>query len=117
MDFSATCCSAVQQVFQKLELSLFSCFLPATFGIEVSAVQHLFALPFKLCGLVICNPVSLASHLFNCSVAGTEHLIRSIIGFETFELDSHFDCVSSTKQFFVSSWVFLFHYIAETCHF
>ena len=49
---------------------------------------------------MICNPVSLASHLFNSSVAGTEHLIRSIIGFETFELDSHFDCVSSNKQFF-----------------
>ena len=30
---------------------------------------------------MICNPVSLASHLFNSSVAGTEHLIRSIIGF------------------------------------
>ena len=60
---------------------------------------------------MICNPVSLASHLFNSSVDGTEHLIRSIIGFETF------DCVSSNKQFFVSSWVFRFDYIAATCHF
>ena len=49
---------------------------------------------------MICNPVSLASHLFNSSVAGIEHPIRSIIGFETFELDSHFDCVSSNKQLF-----------------
>ena len=47
--------------------------------------------------LGICNPVSLASHLFNSSVSGTEHLVRSIVGFETFELDSHFDCISSNK--------------------
>ena len=35
------CCSAVQQVFQEIELSLFSCFLPAMFGIEVSAVSNI----------------------------------------------------------------------------
>ena len=68
------------------------------FGVEVSTVkQHLFALPLQLGGLGICNPVSLALHLFNPSVHGTEHLVKSIIGFEIFELDSHFDCVSSNK--------------------
>jgi len=41
--------------------------------------------------------VSLASRLFNSSVCGTKHLVRSIVGLETFELDSHFDCVSFNK--------------------
>ena len=41
--------------------------------------------------------MSLAFHLFNSSVRGTEHLVKSIVHFETFELDSQFDCVSSNK--------------------
>ena len=41
--------------------------------------------------------MSLASHLFDSSVRGTEHLVRSIVGLEIFELDSHFDRVSSNK--------------------
>ena len=86
------------QLFQEIELSLFSRFLPAMFGVEVSAVERsLFALPLRLGGLGICNPVSLASHLFDSSVRGTEHLVRSIVGLEIFELHSHFDCVSSNK--------------------
>ena len=104
MDFSATCCSTCGQLFQKLDLSLFSRFLPACpamFGVEVSAVeQRLFALPLRLGGLGICNPVALASHLFNSSIDGTKHLVRSIAGLESFELDSHFDCASSSKQFY-----------------
>ena len=36
------------QLFQELEISLFSRFLPAMFGVEVSAVEHLFALPLQL---------------------------------------------------------------------
>ena len=54
----------------------------------------------RLGGLGICNPVVLASHLFNSSVGGTKHLVRSIADLESFELDSHFDCVSSSKQFY-----------------
>ena len=34
--------------------------------------------------LRICNPLSLASHLFSSSVCGTDHVVRSIVGFETF---------------------------------
>ena len=69
------------------------------FGIEVSAVEQcLFALALWLGGLEISDPVSLASHLFT-SVCGTEHLVRSIVGFETFEMDSHFDHVLFNKQF------------------
>ena len=76
------------RLFQKIELSLFSRFLPAMFGVEVSAVErHLSALPLQLGGLGICNPVSLASRLFDSSVRGTEHLVRSIVGLEIFELD------------------------------
>ena len=55
------------------------------FGVEVSAIERrLFALPLRLGGLGICNPVSLAFHLFNSSVHGTEHLVKSIVGLETF---------------------------------
>ena len=87
------------QLFQKIELSLFSRFLPAMFGVEVSAVERrLSALPLQLGGLGICNPVSLASRLFDSSVRGTEHLVRSIVGLEIFELDSHFDRVSSNYR-------------------
>ena len=47
----------------------------------------------------ISDPVSLASHLFTFFVRATEHLVRSIVGFETFELDSHFGHVFFNKQF------------------
>ena len=50
-------------------------------------------------GLGISVPVSLASHLLTSFVYATEHLVRSIVGFEIFELDSHFDPVSFNKQF------------------
>ena len=43
--------------------------------------------------------MSLASHLFTSSVSAIEHLVRFIVGFETFELDSYFDHVSFNKQF------------------
>ena len=60
--------------------------------------QRLFALPLWLGGLGISNLVSLASHLFTSSVSATEHMVRLIVGFETFELDSHFDHISFNKQ-------------------
>ena len=89
------------QLFQELDFSLSSRFLPAMFGVEVSTVERcLFVIPLRLGGLGICNPVALASHLFNLSVGGTKHLVRSIAGLESFELDSHLDCVSSSKQFY-----------------
>ena len=84
--------------FQDLELSLFSRFLPAMFGLEVSAAeQSLFVLPLQLGGLGICNPVSLASRLYDSSNHCTENLIRSIVRCESFELDSYFECVSFHK--------------------
>jgi len=68
------------------------------FCVEISAAeQHLFSLPLQFGGLRICNPVSLASHLFNSSVCGTKHLIISIVELETFQLDSHFDCISFNR--------------------
>jgi len=85
-------------LFQELESSLFSHFLPAMFGVEVSAVERrLFALPLRFGGLGICNPVSLASSLFDSSVCSTKHLVKFIVGLENFELDSHFDCISFNK--------------------
>ena len=44
--------------------------------------------------------MSLASCLFSSSLRSTDHLVRSIVSFETFELDSHFACVSSNKLFY-----------------
>ena len=70
------------------------------FGIKVSAVERrLFALLLWLGGLGISVPLSLASHLFTSSVRATEHLVKFAVGFEIFELDSHFDCVSFNMQF------------------
>ena len=60
-------------------------------------------LPLWLGRLGISNTLSLASHLFTSSVCSTEHLVRFIVGFETFELDSHFDR-SFNKQFYCQ-WV------------
>ena len=89
------------QLFQELEMSLFSCFFTVMFGTEMSAVERcLFVLPLLLGGLGISNPLSLVSHLFTSSVHDTEHLVRSIVGFETFKLDSHFDCVPFNNQFY-----------------
>ena len=68
------------------------------FGLEVSAAeQHLFALPLRLGGLGICDPVSLACHLYDTSVICTDHLIQSIVSFKGLELDSHFECVAVHK--------------------
>ena len=68
------------QLFQKLDLSISSPFLPVMFGVEVSAVERrLFALPLRLGGLGICNPVALASHLFNSSVGGTKHFFLLLV--------------------------------------
>jgi len=54
-------------------------------------------LPLRLGGLGICNLVSLTFRLYDSSVHCIEHLIRSMFRFESFELDSHFECVSGHK--------------------
>ena len=51
--------------------------------------QHLFVVLLPLGGLGSSDPASLASHLFTSSVRATEHLVRFVVGFETFELDYH----------------------------
>ena len=75
----------VPQCGQLFQVTLFS---------FLTSHVWVFALPLRLGDLGICNPVSLASHLFDSSIRGTEHLVRSI---EIIELDSHFDRVSSNK--------------------
>ena len=58
--------------------------ISAIFDVEVSAVERrLFVLLLRPRGLGICDPVSLAFHLFNSSVCSTEHLVKPIVGFET----------------------------------
>ena len=76
--------------------SFFTCFLPpAMFGLEMSTAEwRLFAFPLQLGGLGICDPVSLACHLYDTSV---DHLIQSIINSIGFELESHFECVAVHK--------------------
>ena len=70
------------------------------FDVELSAVEQcLFVLLLWLGGLGISDPVSLASHLFPFSVCVTEHMVSSIVGFESFKLDSHVDRISFYKQF------------------
>ena len=46
-------------LFQELELVLGSAFLPALFGVEISAVEpDLFSLPLRMGGLTVVNPVT-----------------------------------------------------------
>ena len=51
-------------LFVDLESSLSSCFLPALFGVEVSAVERkLFSLPLQFGGLGVFNPVAMSTFL------------------------------------------------------
>jgi len=58
--------------------------------------------------------VYLAFHLYDSSVHCTEHLIRSIVRFESFELDSHFKCVSMHKVNYHQQMNVIFN--DEFCH-
>jgi len=101
MEFSVACCFPVWPSFSGSWVVTLLLLLTGQ-SLEVSADEWcLFALPLQLGGLGICNPVSLAFRLYDSSIHCTEHLIRSIVRFESFELDSHFECVSIHK---VNHW-------------
>ena len=69
-------------------------FLPALFGVEVSAAERrLFALPLRYGGLGVSNPVIMANVCFDSSVRSTSFLRDSILGSATFELDAHISSV------------------------
>ena len=74
-------------------------FLPALFGVEVSAAERrLFALPLRYGGLGVSNPVIMANVCFDSSVHFTSFLRDSILGSATIELDAHISSVRSARQ-------------------
>ena len=87
-------------LFVDLESSLSSCFLPALFGVEVSAIERkLFSLPLQFDCLGVFNPVAMLAYFYDSSVRSTMLLRHSILGRVTFELDVHVETVQSAKHF------------------
>ena len=87
-------------LFQDLESSLASNFLPALFGVEVSSVERiLFSLPLRMGGLGVKNPVTTASHCYASSIRSTTSLVKFIVGCSPFKLDTHVDTVGSAKDY------------------
>ena len=86
-------------LFQDLESSLASNFLPAIFGVEVSSAERdLFSLPLQMGGLGITNPVTAASSCFSSSIHSTTSLVKFITGVSSFELDAHVATVSLARD-------------------
>ena len=87
-----------QGFFQNLEQTISSVFLPAVFGVEISSTeQDLFALPLRMSGLGVSNPVVVAPYVPELSVQSTNVLVRSIAHATVFELDAHIDAVLQAK--------------------
>ena len=86
-------------LFADLEKSLSSCFLPALFGVEVSAIERqLFSLPLQFGGLGVFNPVTMSDYCYDSSVRSTLLLRKSILGSATFEFDAHVETVQSARH-------------------
>ena len=68
-----------QGVFQDLEQTISSVFLPAVFGAEISSTKRdLFALPLRMGGLGVFNPVVVAPYVYDLLEQSTNVLVRSI---------------------------------------
>ena len=86
-----------QGVFQDFEWAISSVFLPAIFGVEISSTERdLFALPLRMGGLGVSNPVVAAPYVYDLSVQSTNVLVRSIVH-TVLELDAHIDAVLQAK--------------------
>ena len=86
-------------LFQELELVLGSAFLPALFGVEISAVERdLFSLPLRMGDLAVVNPVTAAPQFYDSSLSSTASLVKLITGVATFELDAHIETVSLSRD-------------------
>jgi len=84
--------------FGELESLLASCFLPDLFGVEVSVVEcDLLALPLRLGGLGVSNPVSSAYYFYDSSIHSTVVLVKSLVSAKLFELHTHLEAVSLAK--------------------
>ena len=65
-------------LFEELESCFFSCFLPALFGVEVSAAKcWLFLLPVHCGGLDVFSPMTMAN-FYDSSQCSTAFLHKSI---------------------------------------
>jgi len=81
-------------LFDELERLLASRFLLALFCVEVSIAEHdLLALPLRLGGLGVSNPVS-STYLYDSSLRSIVVLVKSLVSATLFELDAHFEAVS-----------------------
>ena len=75
-------------------------FFASSFGVEVSSVErNLFSLPLRMGGLAIKNPVTTASHCYASSIRSTILLVKFIVGYSPFELDTHIDTVGSATHY------------------
>ena len=83
----------------ELEHCFSSCFLPALFGVEVSASERqLLAMLSRFGGLGVGNPVNNVKLCFESSVNSTTYLKNSILGNVVFELDAHITSVQAARQ-------------------
>ena len=86
-------------LFAPLENAIFSSFLPAMFGCEISQLEfELFSLPVRLGGLGICLPKYMAQPLYNTSRQATCAIVDSIRNIHCFELDIHDDAIVSAHK-------------------
>jgi len=85
-------------LFGELESLLTSHFLLTLFDVEVSVAEHdLLALPLRLGGLGVSNPVSSASYFYDSSIRSTVVLVKSWVSAMLIELDAHLETVSLAK--------------------
>ena len=96
---------------------MFSCFLQAMFGVEVSPIeQHLFVLSLWLGGLRICNPVSLAPHFFSSSVIIVLNIaLGLLLNLRYLKLDSYADHVSVNTLRYHQQLNFILMVYLATC--
>ena len=86
-------------LFQDLESSLASNFLPTLFGVEITSTEcSLFSLPLCMGGLGVKNPVTFASYCYASSLHSTTSLVKFIVGHSPFESDTHIDTVCLAKD-------------------
>ena len=98
-------------MFQDVEFSLASNFLPAIFGVEVSSAERdLLSLPLRMRGLGIVNPVTATPYCYSASIHSTTSLVKFITGSLFNALLTQLDplqqrAVLHAKEFNLSGWL------------
>uniref|UniRef100_A0A1X7T975 Uncharacterized protein n=1 Tax=Amphimedon queenslandica TaxID=400682 RepID=A0A1X7T975_AMPQE len=91
-------------LFQSVEDSLSSVFIPALIGHNASSRDRtLFYLPVRFDGLNIRDPIVNAESLYNTSREATQVLSDSIKGFHEFSLSDHMELILSTRSAFIKA--------------